>query len=53
MFQIHDSQGSTWQFMYFVSMVVLGAWSDSVVPIPPGLTISAADLVMTIWLGKI
>ena len=26
MFQIHDSQGSTWQFMYFVSMVVLGAF---------------------------
>ena len=25
-FQIHDSQGSTWQFMYFVSMVVLGAF---------------------------
>ena len=26
MFQIHDSQGCTWQFMYFVSMVVLGAF---------------------------
>ena len=25
-FQIHDSQGCTWQFMYFVSMVVLGAF---------------------------
>ena len=26
LFQIHDSQGCTWQFMYFVSMVVLGAF---------------------------
>ena len=25
-FQIHDSQGNTWQFIYFVSMVVLGAF---------------------------
>ena len=24
--QIHDSQGNTWQFIYFVSMVVLGAF---------------------------
>merc|ERR1719204_2338907 len=26
LYWIHDSQGSTWQFMYFVSMVVLGAF---------------------------
>ena len=26
LFQIHDSQGNTWQFIYFVSMVVLGAF---------------------------
>ena len=25
-FQIHDSQGNTWQFIYFVTMVVLGAF---------------------------
>merc|ERR1719350_1925813 len=26
LYWIHDSQGCTWQFMYFVSMVVLGAF---------------------------
>merc|ERR1719300_1310004 len=26
LYWIHDSQGSTWQFIYFVSMVVLGAF---------------------------
>merc|ERR1740131_208846 len=26
LYWIHDSQGATWQFMYFVSMVVLGAF---------------------------
>ena len=24
--QVHDAMGNTWQFIYFVSMVVLGAF---------------------------